>query len=133
MCVAVGLTIQQPSSNPKGHSPVQPLTLATPWPLQVYYVCQIAMGDIACFPPPAPPSPPLNPPSPPSPPAPPNCAPTYNATFFCDATAAYCYSYINSSANFAAARTSCQALGGYLVQYTSGVQQYDVEQVGCSL
>lgn len=95
--------------------------------LSAYFICQFENDDLPLFPPPGPPSPPLQPPSPPSPPAPPNCAPVYNSTFFCDATASFCYSYVTTPANFSAAAASCTSLGGYLVKYDSGHLQFDVE------
>ena len=51
----------------------------------------------------------------------------YNSTFFCDATASFCYSYVTTPANFSAAAASCTSLGGYLVKYDSGHLQFDVE------
>jgi hypothetical protein len=103
---------------------------AYPCIAKVFYMCQYAATDLACAPPPQPPSPPLNPPSPPSPPAPPNCAPPYNASFYCDSSVTYCYGYYNQGASFAAASAACQAMAGQLVKYESATQQYDVEQVG---
>ncbi len=93
-----------------------------------HYVCQYPADIFPLFPPPNPPSPPLLPPSPPNPPAPPNCAPPYNSTFFCDATASNCYSYMTNPANFSTARASCMALNGHLVKYDNAGLQYDVEQ-----
>jgi hypothetical protein len=102
---------------------------AYPCTAKVYSICQFNSADLLCSPPPNPPSPPLSPPSPPSPPAPPNCAPKYNATFFCDGQALYCYSFHRTAAPFAAASAACQAMSGWLVKYESASQQYDVEQV----
>jgi hypothetical protein len=100
---------------------------AYPCTSSAFFVCQLDAPSLPCFPPPIPPSPPLNPPSPPSPPAPPNCAPTYNASFFCDGTASYCYSFIKTPANFSAASANCAAMNGWLVMYDSPLLQFDVE------
>jgi hypothetical protein len=92
------------------------------------FICKIPANSFPCMPPPAPPPPPPTPPSPPFPPARANCAPSNNATFYCDPQSGQCYSVNATATAFPAARQTCEASGGMLVKYTTDSQQFIVEQ-----
>jgi hypothetical protein len=55
-------------------------------------------------------------------------APRTSATFFCDGTSTYCYSYVSTAMARADAAARCTQMGGLLAAWTSGAKQLEAER-----